>query len=508
MPVYKPLIVLAVVAVGFYLFIRIAKRRQSSRVEEFFVGGRNIGAPLFAHTTWGSSFAFGNSIFYGAWLGYSQGLSGLWLQALWAVGMTMYALLLPRLIVYTQHHTLHGFLGALYGPASRIAASVVSVFGLLILLGFEISFASQYFSQILGVEQLEWLLVVALAMFISTFCSIGGFKANVHTDRYTNYLAVGALVALLVMACARNWNTVTTSLAPSALWSSATDFSSMDLLFGMGISCFALFNFVDMSNWQNVSANSFEGSDGQVSKALQRRMQSAMLSATLRFLFAPVLLGTFLGYIMNQVGQGTSEQTHFMSVMVGSVVPGSDLLGVLLLGIITFVFLASSLSGADSWLLASTQTLSWDIIDYHKFKDAGFNASKLPNEEHLKVTRRARITLMAFGVLGTTAVYAVSKWWKDVFQLQFVIFGGGLAMLPAVVYGVFHGMTRVSGVLSTAALVSIVSGYLAALTLFVSALILKRPELTSSLPLLSLGVAVAVFGLGYLIHRLGRGFSR
>jgi Na+/proline symporter len=95
---YTPLIIFAVTAIGFTFYIFLAQRRRTSRVGQFYLGGRNIGLPLFTQTTWGNSFAFGNSIFYAVWLGYTLGLSALWLQALWAVDMICYALLLPQLI--------------------------------------------------------------------------------------------------------------------------------------------------------------------------------------------------------------------------------------------------------------------------------------------------------------------------------------------------------------------------------------------------------------------------
>lgn len=241
---------------GFAYYILLAQKRKSSRVDEFFVAGRNIGLPLFTQTTWGSSFAFGNSIFYAVWLGYTIGLSALWIQAVWAIGMVCYALLLPRLIGFTENYTLHGFLGSLYGPWCRVTASLVSVLGLLILLGFEVSFVAQYFAQVTNLQRVEWLVVLATATFIATFCSIGGFKANTVTDRLSNYIAVGAMLVLLMLMIFQNGSQLATGFSRSAIWNSATDFSSQNAIYLTGLAFFALFNIVDMSNWQNVSANS------------------------------------------------------------------------------------------------------------------------------------------------------------------------------------------------------------------------------------------------------------
>jgi len=229
-------------------------------------------------------------------------------------------------------------------------------------------------------------------------------------------------------------------------------------------------------------------------------MQWAMISAALRFLVAPVLTGTLLGYILKLIGQGTDVQTHFMIALVTAVTSHLGWVGVLLLGLVTFVFLASSLSGTDSWLLASTQTLSWDLIDYRRFENAQFRASNLPDELHEEITRRARITLLIVGICGAVGIYFVSKWWNDVFQLQFVIFGGGLSMLPALIYGIFHGMRKVSRTLSAFAFASIAGGYLCAIGIFVYSIVFNTPDATSPLPLVSMGVSLVIFAVGLLVN--------
>lgn len=497
------LLILFVTGLGFAYYIFIAQKRKSSRVDEFFVAGRNIGLPLFTQTTWGSSFAFGNSIFYAIWLGYTIGLSALWIQALWAVGMICYALLLPRLIKFTENYTLHGFLGSLYGPWCRITASLVSVIGLLILLGFEVSFVAQYFAQVTNLQRLEWLVVLATATFIATFCSIGGFKANTVTDRITNFIALGAMLGLLVLMINKNGSQLAIGFSSSALWDSATDFSSQNVIFLSGLAFFALFNIVDMSNWQNVSANSLNVDLSPASKEQRKRMRWAMFKAAGLFLFAPVLTGTLLGYMLRVLKQGTEDQPAFMSKMVLDLLPVNSLFAAVILSLITFAFMASSLSGTDSWLLASTQTLSWDVIDYKKFEAMGFRVSQFNQRLHEVITRHARLILMLIGIGGASIIYYISKYvWDQVFALQFVIFGGGLAMLPSLLFGIFVGNPSKSRILSVSAWLSIVAGYGSAFGLFIYSLIKKNADLVSPLPLIALGVSGFIFLVGFGLKKI------
>ncbi|MDQ2977106.1 MAG: hypothetical protein M3R69_17055 [Acidobacteriota bacterium] len=493
------LLVLCVTGLGFGYYVVIAQKRKSSRVEEFFVAGRNIGYALFTQTTWGSSFAFGNSIFYAVWLGYSIGLSALWIQGLWAIGMICYALLLPRLIVFTEHHTLHGFLGSIYGRWCRIVASLVSVIGLLILLGFEESFVAQYFAQVTNLQNVEWLVVLAFATFVATFCSIGGFKANTVTDRLSNLIACVALLGMVVLMISKNGTQLATGFSAAALWNSATDFSSQSAIYLTGLGFFALFNIVDMTNWQSVSANSLNVDPGDAGREQRRQMRWAMLKATGYFLLAPVLVGTLLGYMLRILKQGTDDQALFMSQLVHGLLPTNPVFAAAILAIVTFAFMASSLAGTDSWLLASTQTLSWDLIDFKKFEAAGFRASKLSDSSHEEITRHGRLILMIVGIGGACIIYYISKYvWKEVFALQFVIFGGGLAMLPSLLFGIFKGNPSKSRIISASAVVSIAAGYGSALCLFIYSLVKQNPDLVSPLPMVALGIASVIF-LGGLV---------
>ena len=498
MAIAIPLIVLSITALGFAYFIRLAQERKSSRVEEFFVAGRNIGAPLFTQTTWGTSFAFGNSIFYAVWLGYSVGLSALWIQALWAVGMGFYAFILPKLIVFTENYTLHGFLGSLYGGWCRVVASIVSVIGLIICLGFEVSFSAQYFAQVIHLENLEWLVVILCAVFVAAFCSIGGFKANTVTDKFSNSFVFGVLVFLVILILSNN-SQLRNSLSIETIKNSLTDFSAANPIYLTGLAFFSMFNIIDMSNWQNVSANSLNADLSPASKEQRQKMKYAMLKASGLFLAAPVVIGTFLGFFIKILGQGTEDQSVFMSKIIFSILPGASIISVIMLGIVTFGFMASSLAGSDSWLLASIQTISWDLLDYKKFKQANFRVSSFSNALHEFITNRARLLLMIIGVIGASAVYYISKnIWHDIFSLQFVIFGGGLSMIPSFIYGVFIGNPKKSKIISAFALMSIIFGYGSALSLFVISLIKSDSHLVEGLPILTLGVSLLFFLIGLL----------
>lgn len=487
--------ILLTVTIGFFIYIKIAFRAQTGKIEKFFLAGRNIGQSLFINASWGTNFAFANSIFYAFWLTYTIGLVALWVQTLWAVGICLYALILPKLIRHTEHYTLHGYLGSLFGSKTRVMASIVSMTGLLICLGFEISFVSMFLAQVLGLKDFQFLVVALFAGFIATFCSIGGFQANVITDKISNRIMIVGMLILLVLSFLHN-NFEWSMLQAGTLWKSFSDTSNTSVGLLLGLAFFSLYNFIDMTNWQNISANSLK--DNEIRHT--RIMQFALVKSALRFLAMPVFIGSMIGYFLRTMMPGITDQSVFMSQVVSGLMPHIPIFAALILGFLTFGFLASSLAGADSWLMASVQTLSWDLVDYKKFKRANFKAVAMDAGLHERVTKRAKYMLLILGFGGTMIVYGISVFWGDIFSLQFIIFGAGLSMIPSLLYGLLiHEKWPQQFDLSYIAFFSILTGYTVSVLIFIISAVYKNGDIVNWVPVEALGCSLGIFWLGYAL---------
>ncbi len=502
-------IALGIVVLGFLFFIRVAwkGREGSSRIEKFFVGGRNIGVPLYKHATWGTSFAFGNGIFYFVWLGYTMGLFAIWTQVPWCLGFLGLAWILPKIIPETERYTLHGFLGSLFGDKTRRMASIASLIGFLLNLGFEISFGAIVLSALLGMQKLEVIIVLVTAIFAAAYCNIGGYNANVRTDKWQNWFGVFALIflffLLLILKTSDRWNFIPTEiLNPSIIFKSLFDYSQTSLPFFLGIVVFSFFfQFVDMTNWQNISANSFVSQSESEQKIQIRRMRLALVKAAIWIFFFPGIFGVLLGYLLKGT-EGLTQDTIMVKLILG-VIPGEGVIYALVLGLLTAALIATSLSTADSWLIACSQTLSWDNIDYETLKKVNFDVTKLDESVHKRITSKARNLLFVLALIPTGVFYVLSKVWGKVFEFQFIMFSTPLSLFPILMYGLYlrYKKRAPSLALSRSAFFSVLAGLGGALFVFFYSFF-KPVDTYTWTPIVTLVISAIALSIGASIVNL------
>jgi sodium/proline symporter len=487
--------ILATTLVGLAIYIIIAQRQKNDRIEKFFLAGRNIGINLFEHTTWATSNGSANGIWYAIWLGYTIGLAGIWLQSFWVIGIFLYSYLIPKIVPHSEKYTLHGFLGAYFGKGARLVASFVSLTGLFVCLGFEISYVSGFYTQVLGInKELIVPVIFAFSIFISVFCTIGGFSANAKTDKISNILATLSLFIiffiLLYYKYSHNIEIKDASIKPLAEnpWS-----------FYWGVIFFGLYQFVDMTNWQTVSANSLKD-DAESVKAMQKKIRKAGVE----IFFFPIVLGTIAGFMLKSITANISQET-ILSEIAKNYLPVGDIISIILLSIICFSFVAASLSATDSWLLASSQTISWDLTDYKLFNKNTFDISKLEDEDHQVVLRKAKMLLIIIGVVVTGFIYWVSTRWNQVFALQFVMFGAGLSMIPALIYGLFYCKDEnVNPKIKKFAFASITIGFLTSIGIFGYSIFINDPNIVNHIPYVTLAISTLILLVGILTQKTAK----
>ncbi|HVU95542.1 MAG TPA: hypothetical protein VHE34_09970 [Puia sp.] len=485
--------ILLTTLVGLAIYIIIAQKQKNDKIEKFFLAGRNIGSNLFGHTTWATSNGSANGIWYAIWLGYTIGLAGIWLQAFWIIGIILYSYLIPKIVPHSDKYTLHGFLGANFGTGARLIASFVSLTGLFVCIGFEISYVSGFYTQVLGVNKEAIVpIIFAFSLFISVFCTIGGFSANAKTDKISNILATTSLLILFVLLLSH----VTTHhiqikhLTYMPLMNNPTSFY-------WGVVFFGLYQLIDMTNWQTVSANSLHVDDKSV-----KNMQRVIRKAALEISVFPIVLGTVSGFILKNIVENVSQNSILSAISV-NYMPASEVVSLVLLSFVSFSFFAASLSATDSWLLASSQTLSWDLTDYRLFSKHAFNVKRLSDEEHQTVLRKARMLLILIGVAVTGFIYWVSVRWDQVFALQFVMFGAGLSMIPALLYGLFLCKNESDGQrIKAFAFMSITAGFLTAIGIFIWSIYINDPNIVNCIPYVTLGISSSIIIFGLLINRM------
>ncbi len=450
-------IVALVLAIGIFYFIKLAAstREKTWTIDKFFLAGRNLGSELSENAIWGSSFSFANGIYYFAVLGYLKGPAVFIFQIPWSLAIIVIAWLLPRFMSEAKEYTFHGFLGSVYGRRARLIATCATVCAFLGIVAFEINITLEV---ILRIFQRDALLIPAtfiVAAFVAAYCDIGGFTGTALTDRAQNYWGVAAIVILitgiLLLGIQLDFNRLPDSatiedLAATDAWRNISlsrwvDFENVSLLFTFGILAFAPFiNFVDMSNWQVLSANTALPPDEM------RRLRKKICVSAILILIFPGFVGSMIGAIWR--GIDLAPQELFASSIIsvsrgfGSVFGDgffSELLSGLVLGVVIFGLASMAMSTVDSYLISTALAYTSDY-KYEDLIERRRTGEKVSAVEEEKLIKTARSVLYITVLIAAAAFMGIRLLIGDdsAFILQFVIASFATSMAPAFFLGLFY----------------------------------------------------------------------
>lgn len=432
--------IVAWVVAGTFLAIFLVAwqaREGSWSLSTFFMGGRNIGAPLTAHAFWGTSFSFANGIYYFVALGFFKGMVVVWFQIPWIAAILFLAWKLPLLAQITDRYTLHGFLGSQFGRKAAVTASIVTIAAFMGMIAFEINVSSEIIARSLGWREVVIPLTIVSAFIAAIYVNVGGFLGAAKTDRLQNYfglIAVAILIAAVFDLRSSPEISGGSALTTASVLSSLFDISRLDWLSFFGILCFAATtNVVDMSNWQAIAANSL------ANNAELRSLRWAMVRSAIWIFAVPAVAGTFIGYAFHEVhfnGEALLD-TDILPTLIASL--GGSAVGALVLGATCAGLIASALSTVDSYLLSTSQTIVWDI----RREAETAREMEEGSEERLKFerisVRRARNEMYWYAGFACLAFIGLRFAIGDttVFVLQFIIFGVITALFPATMIAIW-----------------------------------------------------------------------
>src|SRR5947207_4071162 len=106
------------VAVGFWT------QRKATNQEQFLVAERSVG-PLRYSGTLAAIIIGGAATIGGARLGYTYGISGMWLVSIHGLGMIVMGVVLVPRILKLRLYTIPELLQRRYGASARIAGGIV-----------------------------------------------------------------------------------------------------------------------------------------------------------------------------------------------------------------------------------------------------------------------------------------------------------------------------------------------------------------------------------------------
>jgi Na+/proline symporter len=547
-------IVIIVIAAGFLYFVNTAwkHRKDSYRLKSFFLGGAQLGPTLTEHNSLGMTFAWSGGTWFFVLMAFYYGPWVALLQIPWCLSIVFFGLLFTRIQNVTRNKTIHGFLEICYDRKVRIVACLATSLGYIFNTGFELFWSGKLFSSVFDISLIDLALPVGIVLSIITavYCNIGGYRANASTDKSQNILgvlalailsvfvalstkssplilssiifSVGSLIYIIISLISKHSITNSFSKIISAfsliiaiatiiisIWLSLITNTNVEntalfkidspsIIFLVGLIFFQLiFNIVDMANWQSIAAN------GDIPLEEHTKMKWSIIRSALYLNWFPALGGTIIGLGLRTsmdislINDNNIFHFAFTTVLVGQ----GEIIRGLLLGIILLGFISTTLSTADSYLMAAANTLTYDLFMNKRVKKLLLNEN--PDEEK-KLIHQIKGILFPLSIFMVIffwlSYYFYSKIGGNVLDFQMIMYSFAISLFTPVLYGLFKKNSQIN-LLGTTTFLAITFGILSSVLPYLYTIIFDvsdslRGILVNLTPLYSFLASTIIFFIG------------
>lgn len=445
----------------------LLRKYQLSGTGQFFYAGGTLNAGWTTDLFISTSLALGNAVVYFAYLGYIAGSSGIWFQIAWCAGFVFLAFFAEQIAERVRNKTIHTVLGETFGIRAAKIAAVMTVAGFTLNLGWELVAGFSIFSVLNLPVWANILCILLLASAAALYTAHGGMRGNLLPNRIFNIMSYVSLILLVVFLAIQNAaeaGRLTSLFTPSL--------SNLIVAVGLGgvltnIFFSILWQFVDMSAWQNLAATTTEN----------RAPVKSLLRSSLVLLFIPGVLGISIGMLLRNVSGVTADN------LLPSVVTMLSAYPILFIVIISGL-IAAMLSTIDGFLLASANTIVRDIFGF-------------PEQDSERGLKIARASIILLALVGASAVFFLNTYAKiNLFNLVYITYSAQLALFPAVIT-ILLGK-RIQASIGALALIA---GIFGGLGVAIYASFAHMQDLLTWAPLIGLGVSALLIGVGCLKAR-------
>lgn len=339
---------IAMVGVGLYFYVK------NQSVDDYFVGGRNIGSVHVGMSVVATDVGGGFSIGLGG-LGFAMGLSGSWMLFTGLVGAWLSAVwLIPRVFKLTAIKTLYSMpqlFKHYYGFTAAGIAAVISFVGYVGFTSSQIVAGAKLASATFEGVSFEMLLLI-MGLFTVVYTALGGLKAVIYTDTIQwlilmcGLLVVGIPAAYFMLG---GWDAITAVLPSEML--RLDQISPMKML-NWSLTIIPIW-FIGMTLYQRIfaSRNEFEA---------KRAWFIAGLLEWPLMAFMGVILGLFAraAFEMQLISfpNGLIDPELGLPLLLRTALP----VGVT--GVILAAYFSAIMSTADSCLMAASGNFISDFL--------------------------------------------------------------------------------------------------------------------------------------------------
>lgn len=435
-----------IVYLGAMLFVGYLCSKQNNDSSDFYLGGRKLGPLVTAMSAEASDMS--------SWL--LMGLPGLaylsgiadagWTAIGLAIGTYLnWKIVAKRIRIYTHISgnsiTLPSFFSNRFRDEKRILQGISAVFIVVFFIPYTASgFAAcgKLFSSLFGVKYITAMIISALV--IVAYTTLGGFLAASTTDFIQSIIMSIALVIVFIFGIhtAGGWSAVADNACSLPGYLTMT--TTYNPVTGME-EPYPLLNIFSMIAWglgyfgmPHILLR-FMAIEDEKKLSLSRRVATTWVVISLA---VAVLIGV-VGLGMTKAGEltlleGSASET--IIVKIADLLSTHGILPALLAGTILAGILASTMSTADSQLLAAASAVSSDLF-------GGFLKKKETKSESMKMDR---ITLLFIAVI---AAFLAKNPDSSVFNIvSFAWAGFGAVFGPVVLFSLFWKRTNWQGALA------------------------------------------------------------
>ena len=364
----KILMMLAFFAVTAY--IGFYSRKHATNVNDFVLGGRNVGP-------WMSAFAYGTSYFsavvfvgYAGQFGWNFGMSVVWVGIGNAVigSLLAWVILGRRTRVMTKHldsATMPDFFGKRYD--SKLFRIVVSALIFVFLVPYSASVyrgLSELFSMAFGIDVIY--AVVGMAILTGIYVVLGGYMAVALNDLVQGIIMVVSLIAVIAVVLHSQGGLMNAVVQLSKFDSPAMPELNGALTSFIGpdpIMLISVLILTSLGTW---------GLPQMVHKFYTIKNEKAIQTGTIiSTIFALIIaggsyfLGSFGRLFYTPAADGKVAFDSIVPTMLGAVLPD------IMIGLVIIMVLSASMSTLSALVMASSSTFTLDFLRGAVFKNMG-----------------------------------------------------------------------------------------------------------------------------------------
>jgi len=419
-----------------YLVIRTDSYKENVTPEEFFLYNREMPKDEFVPTYVTTNIGLFSSIAFSVILGFYYGISGmLFMTTAWFFGMYWFSLKIPKLLPFLKTGTtIHEFISNSYGKTDsqkirlRAWTSVVSAILYFASVGVEVKFGADIFAPSLGQIQ-STVLAFVIAFIGLTYTYLSGYKGVVFTDKIQYYiLLTGAFVIFIftfIIGIDHNFSFSNEAFKGYFGFPFILIGPDPYGLIGLVI-LLSLYQFCIMDMWQRCIA--FAKTKDENNQTLSDEKLIVLLKRnTFKKAILPFIILFIVWFGIGIVALG-SNLTSNLNEILPSFLASFDAygsIGYFSKAIIITGFVAAVMSTVDTFLLATVQTIMYDIYGTAFIKKLTLRIDTLSKYQQYRFVNIAKLGIIIIGIASVGIAFfsfGLMNFWTTMYSIMLSFF--------------------------------------------------------------------------------------